>query len=96
MDGDPSIAGFVAVWHALADALQMRRAEAKEATWRSDLAGDSLMLAAARTYCNTLPDDPLQAVAIAVLRSAGYSRLEQWERLCRAAELIPRKLDGGE
>jgi hypothetical protein len=72
-------------WNALRDALGASRSE-------------SLMEAAARVY--SAPQsaewgeqgDPLQAVAIAVLRSAGYSGLESFERLRRARELIPRPL----
>lgn len=84
-----------ATWLALSDCLGLKK-------------GETLMMAAARVYSacsgdsdtclgfvrrhDDPPDDPLEAVAIAILRSAGYGGAESWERLSRAAELIPRKL----
>lgn len=68
-----------ATWVALTECLGMQK-------------GETLMQAAARLYSHSTGahDDPLQAVAIAVLRSAGYGQAETWERLRRARELIPR------
>lgn len=73
------------IWLALADCLQVGpRVDGKRS--------ETLMMAAARVYTDCGADDPLQPVAIAVLRAAGYGSAETWERLRRAAELIPRKL----